>query len=432
MILIALIAAAPVFAAGVELTSVIGEIELSIDLVDEDVPLGGLSGLTYDPACDLFYAVSDDRGYIAPPRIYVLRLDLDTFSVRPLEVVTLRNEQDEAFDNGVLDPESVALAPDGTLWVGTEGEAHRGLAPRILGFSLDGALVTELEIPQAYLPGDATGVRSNHGFEGLGVSPDGSRIVAAVESALVQDGPDADLEHGTVVRLVVFEPETRRAIGERAYRVEPVPDEPIPADAYRSIGVSEILVLDDHRILVLERSFSAGVGNTVRIFLADLATGDDVTGRASLPEDVSTVDKILLADLVDLGIDPDNLEGLSFGPLLADGRATLVLVADNNFQPEVQANQLLVLAVSGINGITAERNPVSINAIQGAAHISPLVSRCVRAVAGTVTAILGQRRGQAFWIQNAGDDDPATSDGIFVTALEGLPEVSAVIRLGLT
>ncbi len=428
-----MIAAAPAFAADVELRAVVADFELPVELVDDDIPLGGLSGLTYDPECDLFYALSDDRGYIAPPRVYTLELRLDGPSVRPLEVITLRDEQGRAFDDGVLDPESVALAPDGTLWVGTEGEAHRGVAPRILGFRLDGALTSELEIPPAYLPADGSGVRSNHGFEGLSVNPGGSRIIAAVESALVQDGPNADLEHGTVIRLVVFDPETRRAVAERAYRVEPVPDEPVPPNAYRSIGVSEILALDDRRILVVERSFSAGVGNTVRIFLADLASGDDLTGVASLPADLTPVDKTLVADLADLGIDPDNLEGLSFGPSLADGRSTLVLVADNNFQPEEQANQMLVLAVSGIETRSGQRRVVSVNDIQAAAHVSPLVGRCVREVEGTVTAILGQKKGQAFWIQEEpGDGDPATSDGLFVTALDGLPEVAVGDALLLT
>ena len=49
--------------------------------------------------------------------------------------------------------------------------------------------------------------------------------------------------------------------------------------------------------------------------------------------------KTLFADLHDLGIDPDNIEGLALGPALADGRRLLVMVADNNFQPSVQANQ---------------------------------------------------------------------------------------------
>jgi hypothetical protein len=415
----------------VAVASVVGELDIPVDLVDERLPVGGLSGLAYDPACDLFYAISDDRGFLAPPRIHVFRLDLDGPSIRSIEVITLRDRDGSSFARGVLDPESISLTPEGILWVGTEGEAHRSVPPRILGFRHDGALVDELEIPPAYHPGEGIGVRSNHGFEGLSVSPDGGRIVAAVETALVQDGEEADLGRGTTVRFVVFDAASRRVVVERAYRVEPVPDEPRPPDAYRSIGVSEILALDRDRVLVVERSFSAGVGNTVRIFLADLRTGDDATGLESLPAGHRPVEKTLIADLEELGVDPDNLEGLSFGPVLASGRSTVVLVADNNFQPEVQRNQFLVLAVDGVDPPDRDRAPAAIAGIQGADHVSPLVGRCVSGVEGTVTAVLGQRSGQAFWIQGPPDGDPVSSDGLFVTALDGLDriEVGDGVRL---
>lgn len=412
---------------------VVADLELRVDLFETDVPLGGLSGLTFDPACGVLYAVSDDRGQLADPRVYVLQLDLDGRELRPLDVLTLLDRDGEPFEGGLIDAEAVALAPDGMLWVATEGVSYELIPPRIMGFRLDGALTAELVVPQAYLPGDGSGVRSNHGFEGLTVTPDGSRIIAAVEAPLAQDGPVATLDRGAVVRLVIFDTATRRAIAERAYQVEPVPDEPRPATAYHSTGVSEILALDDHRVLVVERSFSAGVGNRVRLFVADLRSGDDVTGAASLPGGVRPVDKRLIADVADLGVEPDNLEGLAVGPELADGRPALVLVSDNNFQPTEQRNQLLVVAVDGLDPPALGRIPAQITEIQGAGHTSPLVGRCVRDVEGTVTAILGQRKGQAFWVQQAPpDDDPATSEGLFVTAVGGLPAVGVGDRVRLT
>lgn len=422
--LVVWMAAFPLFAAEFDVTSVILEVELSVDLADRKVPLGGLSGLSFDAACGLFYAVSDDRGDIAPPRVYALALEGKDYRPRSIDVITLHDAGGGVFDRGTLDAEAVVLAPDGILWISTEGVNHLNIPPRILGFRLDGTLVDELEVPAAYLQGEETGVRSNHGFEGMSITPDGSKIIAAVEGALLQDGPVADLDRGTVVRIVVFDLITRRAIAEHAYPVEPVPDEPVPQTAYRSTGVSEILVLDEHRILVMERSFSAGVGNRVRLYLADLRTGDDVTGIEKLSTDVVPVTKLLVADLAELGVDPDNLEGMTFGPPTADGRPTLVLVADNNFQPSVQRNQLLVLAVEGIEPPTRERAAVSISEIQSAGHVSPLVGRCVQGVKGTVTAILGQRSGQAFWLQDSPDGNPATSDGLFVTALDGLDRIA--------
>ena len=46
----------------------------------------------------------------------------------------------------------------------------------------------------------------------------------------------------------------------------------------------------------------------------------------------------------DLGIPIDNIEGMTFGPPLPDGRQTLVIVSDNNFNAG-QFTQFIVLAV---------------------------------------------------------------------------------------
>ena len=45
----------------------------------------------------------------------------------------------------------------------------------------------------------------------------------------------------------------------------------------------------------------------------------------------------------DLGIPIDNIEGMTFGPNLPDGRRTLVIVSDNNFSAG-QFTQLIALA----------------------------------------------------------------------------------------
>ena len=63
------------------------------------------------------------------------------------------------------------------------------------------------------------------------------------------------------------------------------------------------------------------------------------------PVPFTPVTKRLILDVeADLGIEPDNLEGMAFGPALPDGRLPLVLVSDNNFSAG-QATQFIVLAV---------------------------------------------------------------------------------------
>jgi 3-phytase len=45
-----------------------------------------------------------------------------------------------------------------------------------------------------------------------------------------------------------------------------------------------------------------------------------------------------------MGVPIDNIEGMTFGPPLADGRQALVIVSDNNFLPS-QFTQFIVLAL---------------------------------------------------------------------------------------
>ncbi|WP_461557377.1 esterase-like activity of phytase family protein, partial [Synechococcus sp.] len=48
-------------------------------------------------------------------------------------------------------------------------------------------------------------------------------------------------------------------------------------------------------------------------------------------------------DLIGLGLAPDNWEAMAEGPRLGDGRSTLLLASDDNFNP-LQANRLALLA----------------------------------------------------------------------------------------
>ena len=96
----------------------------------------------------------------------------------------------------------------------------------------------------------------------------------------------------------------------------------------------------------VERSFARGVGVGVRLYLAGLDGADNVLGKPSLREhpDIRPMSKLLLFDLGRLGVMLDNIEAVTFGPRLADGRRTLILLADNNFR-EFQVTQVLAFAV---------------------------------------------------------------------------------------
>ncbi|MEM8758283.1 MAG: esterase-like activity of phytase family protein, partial [Planctomycetota bacterium] len=61
-------------------------------------------------------------------------------------------------------------------------------------------------------------------------------------------------------------------------------------------------------------------------------------------------EKRLVADLGELLPDVANIEGLCFGPSLADGTRTLLLVSDSNFTPGV-ATVVSALAIEADGGV---------------------------------------------------------------------------------
>ena len=318
--------------------------------------VGGLSSITYDESRGVFYALSDDQGTINPVRYYTLDIDLADGQLDPgditfLEVTFLRDESGELFAPTSLDPEGIVLARPGFLFVSSEGFALRAppINPFINRFNLPGMQTKAAPVPSKFLP-NATGtqgVRQNLGFESLNVTPDRQYIYTAAEGALVQDGPAANLGVSSNARILQYVLSQERPASEFVYIVNPVPNEPVPPTAFRVNGLVELLPLDNvGTMLAMERAFSVGVGNTVHLYQIQTQGATDVSGDFALPASFTPVQKQFILDVqADLGIVPDNLEGMAFGSPLPDGRLPLILVSDNNFDPAA-VTQFIVLAVT--------------------------------------------------------------------------------------
>lgn len=316
--------------------------------------VGGLSGLAWDERRGQYYALSDDPSSIDPARYYTLDIDvadgsLDTGDVTFTSVTTLLGRDRQPFPANGIDPEGIALARQGQLYVASEGfpNADPPIAPFVDRFNLQGRPTASLKIPDAFLPAAGRGVRPNLGFESLATTPDGRTLVTATEAALVQDGPAADVGQSSLARILEFQLAPRRPGAQYVYVVDPVAEAPEPAGAFRVNGLVELLPLDDAgTFLALERSFSVGKGNTVRLYEISTREATDVSGLDSLAGvDFEPVDKRLLLDFADLGIEPDNLEALAFGPRLSDGRLPLIVASDNNFAGN-QETQFVALALT--------------------------------------------------------------------------------------
>lgn len=339
----------------------LGEATFQTGLLFEGTEIGGLSGITYDPGRGLFYAVSDDRSQLDPARFYTIDIDLGDGNLAPGDVAftgvtTLLDANGQPFPALSLDPEGIALT-DAGVFISSEGDAANLVAPFVNLFSLQGQQLDALPVDAKFLPtaDQSAGIRNNLAFESLAVTPDKSTLYTATENALFQDGPAAGLESGSASRIVAYDLATGQPTAEYIYVTEPVDAEPNPAGSFANNGLVDLLAIDnDGTLLAIERAFSTGVGNSIKIYKVLTQGATDVSGVDAIETEVEDgelavnidqpVQKELLFDLADLGIPLDNVEGISFGPKLADGRQSIVLVSDNNFSG-TQFTQFLAFAI---------------------------------------------------------------------------------------
>ncbi|MEG5037033.1 esterase-like activity of phytase family protein [Microcoleus sp. AT3-D2] len=311
--------------------------------------IGGLSGITYDAEKQVYYAISDDRSSKSPARFYTLKINLksgklEKDNIEFTGVTTLLDEKGESFPSLSLDPEGIAFAGN-SVFVSSEGDVDRQINPFIKEFSLDGKLLKTLPIPELFLPDDkgSKGIRNNLSFESLTLTPDRKYLFTATENALVQDGAVVSLETGSPCRILRYDAVSGNPEASFLYITEPLPAGANPVGKLTSNGLVDLLAIDDKRLLSLERAFSLETGTTIRIFEISLEKGDRIEALESLKSrlsEVSPAQKRLLLDLETLKIPLDNIEGLTFGPALADASRALILVSDNNFSP-LQETQIL-------------------------------------------------------------------------------------------
>jgi hypothetical protein len=314
--------------------------------------VGGLSSITYDARRGSFYALSDDPG---PARFYTVGLDLrdghlSTGDVRFEAVTSLLAPGGQPYAPNSLDPDGLVLTKDRELILTSEGFADRLIDPFIRRYALDGSFLGSLPVPAPFLPnaGKTRGVRQNLGFESAGVPPDGRFFFTATENALVQDGPAATIANGSPSRILRYNLQNGRLDRQWVYDTDKVAQPPVPPTQFSVNGVAELLPLNNEFLISMERSFSVGApgtGNTIKLYLVALPGATDVNGRETIQtKSYRPARKTLLLNLDELGIPLDNVEGLTFGPRLPDGRQSLVLVSDNNFAA-TQFTQFLLFAV---------------------------------------------------------------------------------------
>jgi hypothetical protein len=342
----------------------IGEQRIPYKQAFQSTTVGGLSGIDYDSKSGNWIMQSDDRSDINPARFYTAKLtyDANAFSAVTLtNVATFKQQNGTTYPNKtqyptvggeVPDTESIRFDPtDGSIWYTSEGDRSLGLDPFVKHAAINGDYIARLPLPALLKVSSTTeaGSRNNLTFEGLTFAPDGKSLWVSMEAPIYEDGPITSVSNGGYSRVTQYD-RSGNVLKQIAYPIDAIPVAPATGKSADN-GVSEMLAVDDHRFLMIERAGVQGAdGNYkdyIRLYEMDVSNATDINAIASLKGATFTAaTKRLVLDLTTLNLPVlDNIEGIAWGPKLANGHDSLVLVSDDNFN-STQVTQFLAFDVT--------------------------------------------------------------------------------------
>ncbi|EGQ9123341.1 hypothetical protein F6141_24245, partial [Vibrio parahaemolyticus] len=318
--------------------------------------IGGVSDIVMTSPTD-FIALTDSRSRPDEglSRFYKGSFSKDYSSIRINETVILKNDKNTPYGANEKDPESIVLLPNGSLVWGSEG-SHT-----LINTDTNGKFIKDFSslLPSYFLgDGKTSGLRKNQSFEGMSLSPDGSTLFVATESALAQDGSVSTTEIPSAARILKFAVDKNsnlKLVSEYTYIVDRIN---VQSDfGIHDNGISEILAINNNKLLVVERNgYAVKEGFCcfnfdVNVFKADLSKATNILGTQNIsakdaPNPITPASKELVFNFGDFVESQQNYEGLAFGPKV-NGKDTLLFAADNNFQPH-QKTQLVLMSVTGL------------------------------------------------------------------------------------
>jgi len=385
--------------------------------------VGFFSDIYYDPNRDEWWAISD-RGPGGGVLDYATRVQRFTLDVHPVtgRIAHFRVKETVKFTdprgllaaptnpalgnpkafNGLnpsilngnvsvlgrsFDPEGLVIDPrTGHLLVSDE------YGPSVYEFSRKGTLLRVFQTPANLIPGvDAVvnyvadrdgdlnaGRQDNRGFEGLAITPDGTRLYAVLQDPLIEEPGPNNGRNGRNVRIVVFDNDRHSAtygtsIAQYAYQLELQADvaariiaaggtaTPTDPRQGRNIELSAIVAINHREFLVLERDnrgigvddpAGANVVGSKRILKIDVFGATDISAR-SLPSDGNLTAAVpplipvtkspeVFIDLTENSVlpngrQPEKWEGVTIGPRLRNGAHLILTGNDNDYSVTQQA-----------------------------------------------------------------------------------------------
>lgn len=316
----------------------------------ENTKVGGLSGIDFNDG--KYYFICDDSGN---PRFYTAEISLAQNKIDSVQIKKMTKiiKKGSALENSVLDMESIRKVPNSENFiVSSEGLIKSGKDPAVFILDSNGEIINTWEIPDYYSASGKQHPRSNGVFEGLALGIDSS-YWAGTELPLQKDGsrPKLLFSHSPV-RITKFD---KQGIPESQFTMYLGNITKIPWLYFAVNGLTELLEYAPNKFLVLERGFVAGHGsngNTVKVFEVDASNTTNTLAIKSLKKHkfISANKKLILnfkwikEDLKEEII--DNIEGMTFGPVLANGNKTLLFISDNNFNNlGKQITQLILMEI---------------------------------------------------------------------------------------
>jgi hypothetical protein len=323
--------------------------------------VGYFSDIYYDPARGHWWALSD-RGpgggalpYETRVQRFRLKIDRATGAIsgfKILKTVIFKDESRDPLDGiapasphelgNAFDPEGFVVHPKtGHFLVSDE------YGPSLYEFNRRGKRVRTFTTPVNLIPrnaatntpnyasdtGNTAGKRTNRGFEGLAISPDGAYVYAMLQSAMLDEGGG----DGVCNRIVKFDTETGDAVAQYAYQMK---------GFSQGHGISALVAINDHEFLVLERN-NRGIGvgaefssPNKKVYRIDLDGAKDISG-VTFEAGACPKGKVRkTGPFLDLAANtlpalgnkvPEKWEGLAIGPRLKGHNYLLLAGTDNDY-----------------------------------------------------------------------------------------------------
>ena len=239
-----------------------------------------------------------------------------------------------------MDPEALLFYGDKTVFIASEGQQiYKEHEPtQIFTFNREGALKTAWPVPSVFWQAapdkraGSIGQQENKGFESLTLDKSKGILWTATEQPLKQD---LIFENQSFVRLTAFDIKSKKMLFQYPYFLKD------PKDG----GLTALEFLTDKTFISLERAYKKqkkNGANKVQLFWTDCRSAQDVKEHIVLQKNFKACSKKLLwSSSQEKNIKVDNLEGLALSQPSADKKRTLILVSDDNFNPQKQKTQFL-------------------------------------------------------------------------------------------